>query len=265
MFELGFDQAAGLRTQPRPAAGASLVPVACPAQPARAYEWLCTLAAHLATPKRAVVIVDGSAPESERWARDDGRHLGLLRALQDPSVAGLGRPVDGVEWLVMPGALGLQSLQDTARAGGAGVALSRLLAPFAPQAMVLLFAPAQVLGTLLGGSAARVLVPVLEQPQATFDAYGAVKLLHTAGLSPVLGALAAADAAPAAALQQTVNTVTDCAERHLGLALDAWLAPTWCLRVPEAALTCAPRAEQAWPAAAAAAATRTAGAHSLWS
>lgn len=263
MFELGFDQAAGLRAQPRPVAGAGLMPVACPAQPARAYELLCTLAAHLTALERAVVIVDGSATESASRARDDGRHLGLLRALQDPSVASLARPVDGAEWLVMPGALGLQSLQDTARAGGAGVALSRLLAPFASQALVLLFAPAQVLGTVLAGSAARVLVPVLEQPQATFDAYGAVKLLHAARLSPVLAPLTADDGAAALALQQTVDTVTDCARRHLGLALDTWAAPTWGQRVQEAALTCAPRAEQAHPAAAAA--TRTAGAHPIWS
>jgi hypothetical protein len=263
MFELGFDQAAGLRAQPRAVAGAGLMPVACPAQPARAYEWLCTLAAHLTALDRAVVIVDGSATESASRAGGDGRHFGLLRALQDPSVAGLARPVDGAEWLVMPGALGLQSLQDTARAGGAGVALSRLLAPFAPQALVLLFAPALALGELLAGSAARVLVPVLEQPQGTFDAYGAVKLLHTARLSPVLAPLASADGAAALPLQQTVDTVADCARRHLGLALDTWPVHTWGERVQEAALTCAPRADLARSAAAAA--TRSAGAHPIWS
>ncbi|MDP2261854.1 MAG: hypothetical protein Q8K24_01725 [Hydrogenophaga sp.] len=260
MFEIGFDQAAGLRARQRPLASAGLMAVACPAQPARAYELLCTLAAHLTALDRAPVIVDGSATESSSRLRGDGSHLGLLRALQDPSISGLACPVDGAEWLAMPGALGLQSLQETARAGGAGVALSRLLAPFAPEALVLLFAPAFSLGQLLGGSGARVLVPVLEQPQATFDTYGAVKLLHGAGLAPVLAPLASPDAA--SALQQTVDTVADCAQRHLGLALDAWPVHTWGHRVQEAALTCAPRAGQARPAPAA---TRTAGALPLWS
>jgi hypothetical protein len=260
MFEIGFDQAAGLRARQRPATGAGLMAVACPAQPARAYELLCTLAAHLKALDRAAVIVDGSATESAGPQRGDGCHLGLLHALRDPTITGLARPVDTAEWLVMPGALGLQSLQDTARAGGAGVALSRLLAPFEPQALVLLFAPAFSLGQLLTGSSARVLVPVLEQPQATFDAYGAVKVLHGAGLAPVLAPLASPEATPA--LQQTVDTVTDCAQRHLGLALDAWPVHTWGQRVQEAALTCAPRAGQA---RAVPAATRAAGAFPLWS
>jgi hypothetical protein len=80
MFEHGFDQAAGLRGEP-PRAGAGLMPVACPAQPARAYEMLCTLAAHLTALGREAVIVDGSAPEaSDRRSGHDGSHLGLLHA-----------------------------------------------------------------------------------------------------------------------------------------------------------------------------------------
>ena len=47
MFEPGFDQAAGLRAS-LPGAHAALVPLASPAQPSRAFEWLCHLAAELA-------------------------------------------------------------------------------------------------------------------------------------------------------------------------------------------------------------------------
>lgn len=271
MFDLGFDQAAGLLAQPVPLTSAALMPVASPAQPARAYELLCTLAAHLTALDRAVVIVDGTATEAASGRRGDGSHLGLLRALQDPSIAGLARPVDSAEWLVMPASLGLQSVQQTTQAAGAGVALSRLLAPFAAETVVLLFAPAHTLGQLLRGTDARVLVPVLEQAQATIDAYGAVKSLHAAGLTPVLAPLAGWDATPGLPLQQLTDTVAECARRHLGLALDAWPVANWGHRVLDAALTAATRHHRspqgaqpahAWPGATA---TRTAGAHPLWS
>ncbi len=188
MFDVGHDQAAGLRAEP-PSAGAALMPVASPAQPARAYEWLCTLAAHLTSMGREVVILDGSSPEASARHERNGSHLGLLHTLQDPSIAGLGSAPDGHEWLVMPGANGLQHLQQTASAAGAGVALSRLLSPFSTDALVLLFATAPVLGGLLAGLNARALVPVLPQTQATLDAYGALKQLHQAGLTPVLAPL----------------------------------------------------------------------------
>lgn len=235
MFDVGHDQAAGLRAEP-PSAGTALMPVASPAQPARAYEWLCTLAAHLTSMGREVVIVDGSAPEASTTRERNGSHLGLLHTLQDPSIAGLGAAPDGHEWLVMPAAHGLQHLQQTARNAGAGVALARLLAPFSPDALVLLFAPASALGVLLGGLNARALVPVLPQTQATLDAYGSLKLLHQAGLTPVLAPLQN-DAAAHVALQTVVDSVADCAERHLGLPVQVWPTHTWGLRVLDSVLT----------------------------
>jgi len=233
MFEPGFDQAAGLRGEP-PVNGPVLVPVASPAQPARAYEWLCTLAAALTAEGRAVVIVDGTATEATSRHRHDGAHLGLMRVLQDPSIAHLEHPLDGADWLVMPGAAGLQALQETAQAAGSQVALSRLLTPFASGAVVLLFAPAFSLAGLLHGLGERALVPVIEQPQSSIDAYGAVKLLDSAGLAPVLAPLA--QGANAAALQTVVHTVIDTAQRHLGLSLDSWPVASWALRAQESAI-----------------------------
>jgi hypothetical protein len=235
MFDVGHDQAAGLRAEP-PSAGAAVMPVASPAQPARAYEWLCTLAAHLTSMGREVVIVDGSAPEASPTRERNGSHLGLLHTLQDPSIAGLGAAPEGHEWLVMPAALGLQHLQQTARNAGPGVALARLLSPFSPDALVLLFAPAPALATLLGGLNARALVPVLPQTQATLDAYGALKQLHQAGLTPVLAPLQT-DAGADVALQPVVDSVADCAERHLGLPVQVWPTHTWGLRVLDSALS----------------------------
>lgn len=264
MFEPGFDQAAGLRGD-APARGPVLMPVASPAQPARAYELLCTLAASLTAQGRAVIVVDGTATEATSRDRHDGAPLGLMRVLQDPSVAHLDRPTDDADWLVMPGAVGLRALRETARAAGAQVALSRLLTPFAPGVLVLLFAPAFSLAGLLQGLTARALVPVIEQPQSSIDAYGAVKLLHSAGLSPVLAPLASS--APAA-LQTVVNTVADTAQRHLGLPLESWPAATWALRVQESAIA-RPRPAHTHGyhglVPGALHAGRPAAAHSLWS
>ena len=246
------------------------MPVASPAQPARAYELLCTLAAHLTALGREVVIIDATASETPVRRGNDGAHLGLLHAMHDPSICGLARSGGGVDWLVMPGALGMQALQQTALASGGAVALSRLLAPFGPRALVLLFAPPQGLASLLQGLPARALVPVLPQPQASIDAYGALKLLHAAGISPVLAPLDLSPTPETAPLRQVVDTVADCARRYLDLSVDAWPLNTWGLRVQESALTrCDPRADahrNLWlPQFSAPQAGRAATAHTSWS
>ncbi|HEX5739566.1 MAG TPA: hypothetical protein VFY22_13735, partial [Hydrogenophaga sp.] len=106
MFDIGFDQAAGLRSDAL-GHGPSLMPLASPAQPALAYELLCKLATRLTAQGDPLVIIDATETEATSDLRNDGSPLGLLRALQDPSVSGLERPADGGEWLVMPGARGL--------------------------------------------------------------------------------------------------------------------------------------------------------------
>ena len=208
--------------------GPSLMPLASPALPSRAFEWLCQLAVDLADAGHPVVVIDATA--TERAGLPDG----LLGALNDASVAHLGPACARGDWLVIPGRRGLQALQATARAGGADTALSRLFAPFANDVLVLLYAPAQDLVTLLAEAPARVLVPVIDQPQASIDAYGAVKLLHAAGLAPVLAPLASGGAQ---ALQPLVTSVTDCAAKHLGLKLENWPAHTWGHRAQASAIT----------------------------
>lgn len=223
MFEPGFDQAAGLRSDAqRLRPGPSLMPLASPALPSRAFEWLCQLAVDLADAGHPVVVIDATA--TERAGLPDG----LLGALNDASVAHLGPACARGDWLVMPGRRGLQALQATARAGGADTALSRLFAPFANDVLVLLYAPAQDLVTLLAEAPARVLVPVIDQPQASIDAYGALKWLHAAGLAPVLAPL---DAPP-----QVLANVADCARRHLGLQVPVWPRAEWARRLPASAL-----------------------------
>ena len=117
MFEPGFDQAAGLRSDAQRAMpGPSLMPLASPALPSRAFEWLCQLAVDLADAGHPVVVIDATA--TERAGLPDG----LLGALNDASVAHLGPACARGDWLVMPGRRGLQALQATARAAAAPVA-----------------------------------------------------------------------------------------------------------------------------------------------
>lgn len=222
MFEFGIDQAAGLRLDMQAREGTpALMPLASPAAPSSGFEWLCRLAMCLADAGQRVVVLDGCATER-------GEHGGLAHALADGSESGLGAVGVRGEWQVMPAALGLQTLAATAAAAGADTAISRLFAPFASGALLLLYAPAHTLAGLLAGVGARVMVPVIGQPQASIDAYGALKWLHGAGLSPVL--------APLDAPAQVLSNVVETAQRHLGLRVPVWAQQAWAQRVPDAAL-----------------------------
>lgn len=234
MFEAGTDQASGLRLDPV-AFGPALMPVASPSQPARAYELLCHLALQLKAIGRLPVILDGNVMETTVSRRSvDLSPNGLQHALLGGGVSGLGHPGDGHEWLVMPSAMGLRALQQTALTAGGAMALSRLLAPFAPGSLLLLFAPAHELAPLLSGLGIRVMVPVLPFPQASIDAYGAVKQVHMAGALPVLAPMASPDAD--GSLEQVMDSVTDCALRHLGLDMEIWSEPLRAACVQECAL-----------------------------
>lgn len=246
MFEIGHDQAAGLRAAPLPPPAVRVLPVSCLSQPAQAYELLCALAAQLSALQETVVVVDGSAPEASGHNPPPGSPLGLLQALQNPAIAGLEHAPPGSEWLVMPGAQGLQALAQTAQLAGPEVALSRLAAPFAPGVCVLVFAPAPLLAAVFGGLDGRALVPVLDQAQTTLDVYSALKSLHLGGVAPVLAPLPDRLGQGGVPLQQAVDTVVGCAQRHLGLALDVWPQTSWGPRAQACALT--PAASRATPA-----------------
>lgn len=236
MFERGAHQAAGLQAAPLHAS-ASLVPVACPAQPARAYDALYWLACQIDGTGLVPLILDATANEGAH-GRHPGRPAGLVHALADPTVVQAGRAVRGMDWQVMPAAQGLRSLQATASAGGARVAVSRLLAPFGPRTAALLYAPATELATLLAGMGETVVVPVLGQAQGSIDAYGALKLLHQSGLKPVLAPLDdPIDVRHSNGLGQVVRSVADCARRHLGLEVEVWPAHRWGELAREGAMT----------------------------
>ncbi|MEX1167104.1 MAG: hypothetical protein WEK74_09600 [Hydrogenophaga sp.] len=241
MFEFGVHQASGFQAAGR-IEPAVVMPVATTSRPGQAYEVLCAVATQLGAIGLDVVIIDGSAQEVTSPGQRDGRHLGLIRALEDPSIGGLGAAGPTGEWLVMPGSLGLQALMLTARAAGPGMVVSRLLAPFASGTVVLLYAPAAQLAALLAGLQVPVMVPVSNMAQATLDAYGSVKALHAGGLSPVLAPMDMAVDSAQAPLGQVVRSVCDCAERYLSHPLPQWDISEWGQKVRAAAFA-AP-----WPA-----------------
>lgn len=238
MFEFAVDPSSRYGSLAS-SAPAVVMPVACTSRPGQAYEVLCALATQLNAAGVEAVIVDGSAQEVGASRGQDGRHLGLAHALDDASISGLGAPGPGAEWLVMPGAVGLQSLLQTARAVGASPALSRLLAPFAAGTVVLLYAPANTLSALLAGLDVQAIVPVLDMPQATIDAYASVKALHGAGLTPVLAPMASMVETSQAPLGQVVRSVRDCAERYLSYCVEQWPQASWGERVQKAAFAAA--------------------------
>jgi hypothetical protein len=236
MFEFDVNQAAGLSV-PASISAPVVMPVATTARPGQAYELICTIASQLNAMGHDAVIIDGTATETGEHNVRDGGHLGLAHALFDTSIAGLGAPRPGNEWLVMPGARGLQVLQQTAQAAGSMVAMSRLLAPFASGTVVLLYAPAATLGALFSGQQAVTIVPVLGAAQATLDAYGSLKVLHAAGLSPVLAPIGSDTEATSAQLGQVVRNVCDCAQRHLGYPVGQWALETLGQQVRACGLT----------------------------
>ena len=88
-------------------------------------------------------------------------------------------------------------------------------------------------GELTGALSARVMVPVLAWPQASIDAYGALKLLHMSGAVPVLAPLEEDESQ--GAVQTVLHTVTDCAQRHLGIETERWSERVWASCVLESA------------------------------
>jgi hypothetical protein len=105
---------------------------------------------------------------------------------------------------------------------------------------------------------AHALVPVLDQTQGTLDTYSDLKWLHLGGVMPVLAPLPDRTGQGSVPLQQAVDTVVGCAQRHLGLTPDAWPPTTWGPNALASALT---------PAASRAVFTQRASDHSqgLWS
>ena len=232
MFERGAHQAAGLQAGPLHAS-ASLVPVACPARPEQAYDVLYRLASQLDGEGLAPIVLDATTREGTQR-----QPAGLAHALADPVVMQDRHTGRRSGWQIMPAAQGLQWLKTTAHAGGARVAVSRLLAPFDHSAIVVLYAPAPDLAMLLAGMGENVVVPVLGQVQSSIDAYGALKLLHQSGLRPVLAALDEPfGAGQAAGLDQVVRSVADCGRHHLGIEVEVWPVHRWGVLAREGAMT----------------------------
>jgi hypothetical protein len=132
-------------------------------------------------------------------------------------------------------------LQDTVATAGVRVALSRLLAPFDARIIVVLYASADELATLLHGLAMPVMVPVSPHPGERVGAYGAVKRLHLAGLRPVLLAappsMVDGEEDLADGHGGEVEAIQRCARRHLDLVVESWPVRYWGEWAREGAMT----------------------------
>ncbi len=230
MFDPGVHQALGLQRS-KLHEGPLILCVASPASAEQGYEVLWELAAQIGNAGRQPVVLDAHACEAPLHQQPSGKQWGLLQALHDSSVVNLERGGSRDAWLVLPAQQGLKTLQATAVAGGARLAVSRLLAPFGSAAIVLLYAPAQHLASLMEGMPATAVVPVLADPQSCLDAYGAVKVLYYAGLTPAL--LPHADRrsgyteTESELLTRVMKNVGECAQRYLGHPVVIWPEHSW--------------------------------------
>ncbi|GAA6143270.1 hypothetical protein [Hydrogenophaga sp. 5NK40-0174] len=228
MFDPGVHQALGLQRS-KLHEGPLVLCVACPAFAEQGYEILCELAAQINAAGRQAVVLDAHACEAPLHQASPGKRWGLLHALHDSSVVNVERGGSREDWLVLPAQQGIKTLQATARAGGARLAVSRLLAPFGSSVITLLYAPAQHIASLMGGMKATAVVPVVADPQSCLDAYGAVKVLYHAGLSPALlpGADKRSGYTESELLTRVMSNVGECAQRYLGHQVVAWPEQSW--------------------------------------
>lgn len=228
MFDPGVHQALGLQRS-KLFEGPVVLAVASPSDPSQGYELLWEIGSQILAVGRVPVVLDAHAQEAPLHAGRGVGQQGLLQVLHDTSIVNIERGGADAEWLAMPAYEGLKTLQATAHAGGARLAISRLLAPFASSVVVLLYAPAISLAALLPGMPATVAVPVHSDAESGLNAYGSAKLLVQAGITPVL--LPSADSRTGRAashrLAKVVRNVGECAERHLGLSLAAWPRESW--------------------------------------
>lgn len=228
MFDPGVHQALGLQRS-RLYEGPVMLAVASPADPAQGYDLLWELGSQILAVGRVPVVLDAHAQESPLHAERFTGSQGLLQVLHDTSIVNIERGGASAEWLVMPAYQGLKTLQATATAGGPRLAISRLLAPFASSVVLLMYAPALSLAPFLRGMRATGAIPVQPSAESGLSAYGAVKVLVQAGVTPVL--LPAADIrggkGASARLAKVVRNVGECAERHLSLPVAVWPRESW--------------------------------------
>ena len=212
MLDLGFHQAASLHSL-TPQAELRLLAVASQGNTASGLETLWQICASLQRLGYPVVVLDGTAQES-----DDSP--GLLHLLQhatwnDGASLNLGATASSLA--VIPAAKGLQHL--SRKAGDAARSpLESLLPYFRTYGLMVIHAPAATLGPLLTHTATVPLVVMGSGAAGVMTSYKSLKqiALHT-GLPCMVAALLHSNTATERRnAQSQLMTLQACAERHLG-------------------------------------------------
>lgn len=215
MLEGGIHQASGLQdmsTQGTP----RLMAMASHGCQQGEHPLLWSLCATLVDLGYPVAVLDASTAESER-------NPGLLQWLDSP-----GRPRQGAgaaeSWSVLPASLGLQALcQQGSPVTGAWTPLAEI---FQNYGVVVVYASADVLSSLLARSGIEPLLTVSPLRTSPLTAYQALKqMLLTAHLRPTIASIVnelpltgrvGVQGSPAKKLQE-------CAMNFLGYPLDSWI------------------------------------------
>ncbi|MFM1908983.1 MAG: hypothetical protein RLZZ591_2660 [Pseudomonadota bacterium] len=160
-----------------------------------------------------VTVLDGTTAEQVG-------NPGLLQMIQEgPRALSGHRPLH--DWWVLPAAHGLRTLRTPS--GDSPDALARLGLAMQGQDIVLLYAPAELLESLLANSGVEPLLAVSSTPRSRLTAYQTLKhMVQYAGLRPMLATLVHEP------LQSTVQAgralsqqLQDCAMYFLGYRLEA--------------------------------------------
>ena len=162
-----------------------------------------------------VAVLDGNTVETEA-------HPGLEQLIEDAYWRPAGTDLSST-WTVMPAALGLRSLCETAHEAETPLApLARL---FGQHGVVLVYAEAGILTRLLRDSGTRPLLAISATGAGSTRAYETVKrLVLEAGLMPRLtGWMDSTD--PASGDASRLQRLQQCALRFLGCRLEATLLP----------------------------------------
>lgn len=173
---------------------------------------LCSTLTELGYP---VAVLDATTTESER-------NPGLLQWLDGPGAPHLGAD-NSVSWHVVPSSLGLHRLcgQD----GFRGQAWSPLADLFQNYGVIVVYASADLLSSLLARSGVEPLLAVAPQKNSSLTAYQALKqMLLTAQLRPTMASIVSELATTSGTGEQSAaRKLQECALNFLGYPLDSWL------------------------------------------
>ncbi len=212
MLDIGFHQGAGLHSF-TPQSELRLLAVASQGNAATGLEALWQICASLQRLGYPVVVLDGTAQETE----DSPGLLHLLAQTPWNEGANMNMGATASSLAVIPAAKGLLHISREARSTHTPP-LQGLLPYFRTYGLLVLHAPASTLGPLLTHTATVPLVVMGQGSAGVITSYKSLKqiALHTAMPCMVAALLHGNTATERRKAQSALQTLQGCAERHLG-------------------------------------------------